>query len=179
MERAYLKRIISDLSRKMVFITGPRQVGKTWLAKRVAEHYSSPVYLNYDSYEDQEIIRDRSWPRETDLLILDEIHKMPDWKIYLKGLFDTRLEEQVLVTGSARLETFKGAGESLAGRYFSYRLFPFTLAELGESSDEIFERLLKRGGFPEPYYADDDHDAKRWRRQYSQGLIREDVLDFE
>lgn len=180
MKRRAIDQILKDLSKKMVFITGPRQVGKTWLAKAIAEKYRNPIYLNYDSFEDKEIIKNRSWPLKTDLLVLDEIHKMPDWKNFVKGVFDTKKNEHILVTGSARLEAFKSAGESLAGRYFRHRLFPFSLAELtNENLEEKLEKLLIQGGFPEPFLAANEIEAQRWRKQYSEGLIREDILDFE
>ncbi len=165
----------------MVFLTGPRQVGKTWLAKEIARSVSDSVYLNYDSAEDREIIRKEAWLEKTRLLILDELHKMKGWKNHLKGVYDTKPQDMmVLVTGSARLETFRRSGDSLAGRFFRQRLFPVSPAELvrtGEPCD--IERLLLRGGFPEPFLAEEETDAQRWRMQYIDGLIRTDVLDFE
>lgn len=180
MKRLQYERIRADLRRKMVLLTGPRQVGKTWLARQVAEAFKRPVYLNFDSAADRRVIEAQSWLPYTELLVLDELHKLPEWKNYLKGLYDTRPPGlQILVTGSARLETFRGAGDSLAGRYFRHRLNPLSLAELGEGSEAALERLLRRGGFPEPYLAAADEDADRWRLQYVDGLIREDILDFE
>jgi predicted AAA+ superfamily ATPase len=86
----------------------------------------------------------------------------------------------VLVTGSARLDTFKSAGESLAGRYFVHHLLPLAAAELhGTPYSRDLNRLLQRGGFPEPFLVDTDQEADRWRLQYVNGLIREDILDFE
>nr|CAA6822208.1 MAG: Unknown protein [uncultured Thiotrichaceae bacterium] len=116
----------------------------------------------------------------TDLLILDELHKMPEWKNYLKGLYDTKIEQlQILVTGSARLETFRQSGDSLAGRFFRHRLNPLSLAEIPDADEHALDLLLERGGFPEPYLAESLDESNRWRLQYIDGLIRTDILDFE
>jgi len=116
-----------------------------------------------------------------DLLVFDELHKMKKWKNYLKGVYDTKPPHlQILVTGSARLETFRQAGDSLAGRFFAHRLMPFSLSELRKCGSEIgLPDLMERGGFPEPLLAEDSIEADRWRLQYIDGLIRTDILDFE
>lgn len=181
MRRKQKEQIIKDSAAKIVFITGPRQTGKTWLAKEIAKNFKNPVYLNYDRLEDRKIIQNEGWIDNTDCLVLDELHKMPDWKRYIKGVFDTKNKNtRIIVTGSARLDFFRQTGDSLAGRYFIHRLFPFSPGEMEntESSGNI-DRLMNRGGFPEPFLADDDADALRWRNLYIDGLIREDVLDFE
>lgn len=180
MKRIQEALVKKDLSRKMVFLIGPRQVGKTSLAKSIAKDYKSSVYLNYDSLDDRKIIKDSAWLPSTELLILDELHKMPEWKNYLKGLYDTKPEHlQILVTGSARLETFRQSGDSLAGRFFRHRLNPLSLAEIPDADAYSLELLLERGGFPEPYLADTLEDSMRWRLQYIDGLVRTDILDFE
>jgi predicted AAA+ superfamily ATPase len=180
MERAQASYILKDLKKKMVFLIGPRQVGKTWLAKRISEEYKKPVYLNYDRLEDRKLIKEEAWPETADLLIFDEIHKMPAWKNYIKGIYDTKPQTlHLLVTGSARLDTFRQAGDSLAGRFFRHRLFPLSYKELPDKKADSIDRLILRGGFPEPFTAEDDVDADRWRQQYVDGLVRTDVLDFE
>ena len=192
MTRRRKSQILKDLDSKIVFLTGPRQVGKTWLAHEIANEFTNPVYLNYDSRADREIIEKEAWLGSTDLLIFDEIHKMPEWKTYIKGIFDTKPSKlKILVTGSARLEYFRQTGESLSGRFFAHRLFPFSpgeLAAIGAAPD--LDRLMDLGGFPEPFLTGKTPDensvseeskifARRWRKQYVDGLIRDDVLDFE
>lgn len=123
--------------------------------------------------------------------MLDEIHKMPDWKVWLKGVVDGKpAGQQLLVTGSTRMDTFRQSGDSLAGRFYSVRPLPLSVREwcthaphelhdgLAPTPTQALQRLLQRGGFPEPMLAADATDADRWRRQYIDGLIREDVLEF-
>ncbi len=181
MRRYQYDAILRDLGKKMVLLSGPRQAGKTTLARSIAKEFSSPVYLTYDRMEDRRIIQEEAWLPSTDLLIFDEIHKMPLWKNYLKGVYDTKLSHQsILVTGSARLEVFNQVGDSLAGRYFLHRLLPLSPAECFRVGvDYSLERFLERGGFPEPFLANDLIDANRWRLQYVDSLLREDVLNFD
>lgn len=167
----------------MVVLSGPRQVGKTTLAKELMANYRRPQYLNWDVIEDRRILTAQSWGPRTDLLVLDEIHKMPEWKSYLKGVYDGRSEAQaILVTGSARMDTFRQSGESLAGRYFQARLHPFSVREwvelTGARPEDALDRIIERGGMPEPFLAEDATQADRWRQQYFTDLVREDVLEF-
>jgi len=180
-ERIQKKKILSDLDKKMVFLVGPRQVGKTHLAKSIAKEFHHTEYLNWDHLPDRKIILKQSWIPNTELLILDELHKMSKWKNYLKGLYDTKPAElKILVTGSARLDVFKKAGDSLAGRYFAHHLLPLSPSELNQLHRAVdLKRLLERGGFPEPYLAESNAEAERWRLQYINSLITIDVLDFE
>ncbi|MCF8069014.1 MAG: AAA family ATPase [Desulfobacterales bacterium] len=85
----------------------------------IAKEYNKSIYLNYDSIEDRKIIKSQEWLTDTELLVLDELHKMPGWKNYLKGLYDTKPDFlKILVTGSACLEFFRSSGDSLADRFF-------------------------------------------------------------
>jgi predicted AAA+ superfamily ATPase len=147
--------VLNDLATKMVVLTGPRQVGKTTLAHQLMPSFESAQYLNWDVLQDRVALQRQSWNPRAGLLIMYEIHKMRDWKAWLKGVVDGRSQNQaLLVTGSARMETFRQGGESLAGRYFAYRLHPFSVRELCEQQPvtpaDALDHLLARGGFPEP-----------------------------
>lgn len=100
--------LAEDLEQKMVFIGGPRQVGKTTLAHMLAGRFHHPVYLNWDNRTDQQAVLQGAWPPTTDYLIFDELHKYTKWKSLIKGIWDTRRrEERVVVTGSSRLDLFR------------------------------------------------------------------------
>lgn len=178
MKRIQLPIILSDLKKKMVFIVGPRQVGKTWIAKEIAKNYSRPLYLNYDSAPDRETMRLESWQKDVDLIIFDELHKMRGWRNYIKGVYDTKPDNMhIIVTGSARLNMFRKVGDSLAGRYFVHHILPFSLKEADfAKADFALSDFLERGGFPEPLL--NKADAGRWRTLYTENLIRQDVLDM-
>jgi len=183
MNRYLLDQIATDLRRKMVLLTGPRQVGKTTLCRQIMTGFAPAQYLNWDVLGDRNILNRQSWNPNAGLLALDEIHKMPDWKNWLKGVVDGKPAGQaLLVTGSARMETWRQSGDSLAGRYLAFRLHPLSVREWrdqqGGSAAAALARILERGGFPEPCLADKTEDADRWRRQYFTDLIREDVLEF-
>jgi predicted AAA+ superfamily ATPase len=182
MKRFQTDLILKDLQKKMVFLVGPRQSGKTWLAKEIAKSFKSSIYLNYDSLDDKEIIDEQSWSPETELIIFDELHKKADWKNYIKGVFDTKNDHtKILVTGSARLDIYDHIGDSLAGRYFRHRLLPFSISEVlkADNTDFSLNHFLERGSFPEPFLAEDSLDAKRWRQQYINSLISIDVFSIE
>ncbi len=165
-----------DLERKMVFLAGPRQVGKTTLARSLPG--ARQGYLNWDADEDRERILRRQLPA-ADLWVFDEIHKYRAWRGFLKGLYDTRREDQrILVTGSGRLELFGFGGDSLQGRYHLLRLHPFSVAEAGIDDAVGLSELLRLGGFPEPFLGGGDVEARRWSRQYRTRLIEEEVASL-
>ncbi len=175
--------VMQDLATKMVVLTGPRQVGKTTLARQLMTSFDSAQYLNWDVLQDRTVLQRQSWNPRAKLLVMDEIHKMREWKGWLKGVVDGRVSGQaLLVTGSARMDTFRQGGDSLAGRYFAFRLHPFSVREWCDQrhipAADALDHLLARGGFPEPCLAVDAVQADRWRAQYFTDLIREDVLEF-
>lgn len=181
MDRYLNPNIRNDLKEKIIMLSGPRQVGKTTISKNLV---SSFMYLNYDSAADRKIIKKGEWQRDVELVIFDELHKMKGWKSWIKGVYDTEgLQPNILVTGSARLEVSKKAGDSLAGRFFSYRLHPLTVKEicsfLNEAPNQALDNLMRVGGFPEPYLKGNETFAKRWRRSHIDTIIREDLLDIE
>jgi predicted AAA+ superfamily ATPase len=183
MKRYLDTRIRLDLAHKMVVLTGPRQVGKTMLSRHLEAELPGAQYLNYDVAAHRAVMLAQSWRSSAPLLVLDEIHKMPGWKSWLKGVADGRAPgQQLLVTGSARMETFRQSGESLAGRYFRLRLHPLSVREWSEHMQTTpmlaLTHLLQRGGFPEPALAPSDDDAQRWRNDYFAGMVREDVLEY-
>jgi predicted AAA+ superfamily ATPase len=196
-ERYLTKFVIEDLKKKMVFVGGPRQVGKTTLAlELIAKRFGRSGYFNWDSRIDRRKIMQSIWPGDADLIILDEIHKYKKWKSFVKGEYDTLKEKyRFLITGSARLDIYRKGGDSMLGRYHYYRLHPFTLAEAAgrtsmpevmeeipipsKSEREIFKALNKFGGFPEPFIKQNSRVLRRWHNEKTERLFREDIRDIE
>jgi len=175
--------ILQDLTKKMVFVGGPRQVGKTTLAQAIlSSNYPSGRYLNWDYDEDRQDILRKQWSADQKLLVFDELHKFPRWKNWIKGIYDVSHESHsFLITGSARLDVYRRGGDSLMGRYHYWRLHPFTLDEVpqGISQKEAYQRLMTVGGFPEPFLSGDERAARRWRRERFDRVLREDIRDLE
>ena len=208
--RRYYINIWQELAaqKSMIFISGPRQAGKTTLSKLISRSYTNNYYFNWDIAEHRTLFfsnpsffegikrKDPSTP----LIILDEIHKYKDWKNYLKGIYDQFHESyKFIVSGSGRLDIYQKGGDSLAGRYYMFHLFPFTMAELGnrnipieaflkdplhinmeraKKNREIWNMLSGLSGFPEPYLSGKTTTYRRWSNTYSRQLIREDIRDI-
>ena len=183
--RYLLHPIQQDLLKKMVFIGGPRQVGKTTLAVHcfTSPPYNEnhPGYLNWDRKDHRTRLLREQIPEEQPVVVLDEIHKFARWRGLIKGFYDTRKSAQkFIVTGSARLDYYRKGGDSLQGRYRYYRLHPFSLRELDATAPASFiEPLLRFGGFPEPLLAATDQKHRRWQKDHLDRIIQEDLRDLE
>jgi predicted AAA+ superfamily ATPase len=198
-KRYLVPAILEDLQEKMVFVAGPRQVGKTTMGSEgLAHDYPHAIYLNWDKQADRKKILDAAWPANTDLVILDELHKYLRWKNYIKGEYDTsKKRHRFLVTGSARLDLFRKGGDSLQGRYHLYRLHPLSIAELtgkpkpkhwtlfealnipDQNNAETLQALMQFGGFPEPFFAQKEKTLRRWQMERNERLFKEDIRDLE
>jgi len=182
MERYVQSAIVDDLRKKMVFVGGPRQVGKTTMALGILEgDEQHPAYFNWDYAEDKRILLQGGLPAGEQLIILDEIHKYKKWRNFVKGLYDkNKSHVSFLVTGSARLDYYRKGGDSLQGRYHYYRLHPLSLYELNNTpSSTDLQALLTFGGFPEPFFAQSQRDWKRWQRERISRVIHEDLVSLE
>lgn len=180
-----------------IFLSGPRQVGKTTIATQIKSDFLISKYLNWDDVSDRVKIlaRDIEVLNNTyatkPLLIFDEIHKLKDWKTYLKGIFDKHKHDcSFLVTGSSRLNVYRKGGDSMMGRYFLYRVHPLSVAELLTQTsrstefifpcaldDVLFQDLLRFGGFPKPLLTADQKTYNRWKNQRLERLFEEDIRD--
>lgn len=185
-----------DLLKKFVLLSGPRQVGKTHLAKTIIRAHKG-AYYNWDLAEDRRQILEKGFLHDR-WVVLDELHKYDRWKNFIKGVFDKFHENlKILVTGSARLDVYRRGGDSLTGRYFLLHLHPFTVGEVcrprhipspeevstgqlssTQSHAETFQSLLKLGGFPEPFLEGSESHHRRWSLQRQELLIQEEIRDL-
>lgn len=176
--RRYLHdQVVADLAEKMVFLGGPRQVGKTTLAQQVIPDQAA--YLNWDIPAQRTRILRRELP-DTKAWVFDELHKNRRWRAFLKGLCDEfRDRRRILVTGSAQLDLYRFGGDSLQGRYHYLRLHPFSFAELDSPSTKELDALFQLGGFPEPFLRGSAAAARRWSAEYRHRILRDDIATLE
>lgn len=191
-----------DSFEEMLFLSGPRQVGKTTVCQNIDSYCSRFIYLNWDNENHRQLIL--SGPAslmdyvgtyelsETKpVIVFDELHKRPEWKNFLKGFFDIyKNDVRIIVTGSSRLDTYKQGGDSLMGRYFSYRMHPLSVGEClhttlrsseiispSKIKDADFEALFHFGGFPKPFIQRQPQFSSRWKNLRRQQLVQEDIRD--
>ncbi len=204
MKQRSIEKIIKELAidnGKMAFISGPRQVGKTTLSKMLVGN--SSIYHNWDDISFRRIWTKnpkQTLPDKNGVgVIFDEIHKTNKWKSILKGIYDTKAVDcPIIVTGSARLNIYRKGSDSLMGRYFNFRLHPFTVGELthgqlpspdniidhaldlkkSNASCEILKDLDKYGGFPEPFLKQSEKFCNVWRQGRLSKVVREDLRDL-
>ncbi len=197
-ERRLLPVVESDLAKKMVLISGPRQCGKTTLARGLVKKHDG-TYYGWDDPRSRRRILDFAPDLDSDLWAFDELHKYRRWRGFLKGLFDAYRGggKRILVTGSARLDLYGRGGDSLQGRYFGHHLHPFTLSEVlaipavdvdsipglvhrvPAGAQAALDALTALGGFPEPFLSSREVDARRWRLGYGERLVQEEVRALE
>jgi uncharacterized protein len=183
MNRYLTPAVRADLSEKMVFTGGARQVGKTTLALGLLDNGSEthPAYLNWDDVAARKLLLQGALPGGQSLIILDEIHKHKAWRNLVKGFYDkNKSTKQFLVTGSAKLDHYRRGGDSLQGRYHYHRLHPLSLRELSATpTTSDLEALLRFGGFPEPFLKANMRHWKRWQRERQTRVIRDDLTSLE
>jgi uncharacterized protein len=199
-QRLYATLLAEHLAhqRQMAFLSGPRQVGKTTVARSLAG-----PYLNWDNLDHRRLVLrgpgavaeriglDRLATGQT-VVVFDELHKHPRWKSFLKGFFDTYEDRlRIVVTGSARLDLFRRGGDSLLGRYFLYRMHPLSVGEclhVGPPESTIIRApqplpendwgaMWEHGGFPEPFLRREPSFSRRWRALRQELLMKEDTRD--
>lgn len=202
MKRIYEQAIKNhfDNYNQMMFLMGPRQCGKTTIAKHVQTFYPESLYINYDNIRDRQMILkgqhfiEDIFPlnqvrAQKPLVIFDEIHKYKDFKNYLKGFYDHYKDFcHILVTGSHRLDIYTSDGDSLMGRYFLYRIHPLSAREcinpiiektlITPPSFISLEDLYTYGGFPDPFIKQDTKFLKRWHALKNQQLFQEDIVQL-
>ena len=182
----------------MALVSGPRQVGKTTTCRSVSDEY-----LNWDNADDRRVLlrgpASIAQALQLDVLrakspvaSLDELHKYTKWKSLLKGFFDSYGDRvRLIITGSSRIDIFRRGGDSLMGRYFLYRMHPWSVAESlrthlpqkeihapEEVRSSDWDALWEHGGFPEPFLRRDTRFTRRWRSLRYEQLSREDLREM-
>ena len=186
----YIKNPVNeDLKSKMVFVGGPRQVGKTTLCTRLFPKF---YYFNWDNQDHRSLIIEgpgrigdeiglNRLAKRLPVVVFDEIHKFTHWRGLIKGLYDTHKSDiSFIITGSAMLDYYRKGGDSLQGRYHYYRLHPFSINELCKNpTKKDFADLIKFGGFPEPFLGGSEKNWRRWQRERLSRVVYDDIRDLE
>lgn len=185
-------------NRQMAFVSGPRQVGKTTVCRSFAT-----TYLNWDDQDARDVVLRgpgavaefaglNRLEAQAPVVAFDELHRYARWKTFLKGFFDRYGDNvRAIVTGSSRLDVFRKGGDSLLGRYFLYRMHPFSVAELirpeapsspirppAPLAEEEWKALWEHGGYPEPFVRRDSRFSIRWQNLRQSQLLREDIREL-
>lgn len=185
LERIMTQYFLEYAHKKIIFVSGPRQVGKTTMVKNLAGQ--SVAYYNYDNKKDLKIFKDQDWDISKKIVVFDELHKMKNWKLWLKGIYDSSdlAKQSIIVTGSARLNLLKKVGDSLAGRYFSYSLHPLDLKELNLvqgkkfNLEDAYSKFISISNFPEPFLDGTKAFYQQWKNSHLDVIIRQDLLSLE
>lgn len=202
MKRIYTSLVQKHPDTQMLFLTGPRQVGKTTIAQQLQEKTIESVYLNWDVTEDrasilqgtrfiENMITLNKARTQKPLIVFDELHKHKDWKNFIKGFYDLyKRQLQIIVTGSARLDVYRHANDSLMGRYLLYRVHPLSVGELAHTEEQKdllyaplnigqqYEALQTFGGYPDPFLRQDQRYHQQWGQLRHEQLFHEDLVDL-
>jgi predicted AAA+ superfamily ATPase len=205
LQRIYEQSVLSHFAHnaQMLFLGGPRQVGKTTMSRQLSRHWSTSCYLSWDDIDDRQLMLSgqkavaehcqlTSMNPQKILIIFDEMHKFPDWKDFLKGFYDKYKDTaNIIVTGSAQLDTLQKGGDSLMGRYFSIQIHPLSVAECVSTSfhdhlirpqqaldEDKFACLTHFGGFPDPFLKNNQRFYNQWQKARADQLLREDIRDL-
>lgn len=180
--KRYISQAVTEfLETRMVFIGGPRQVGKTTLGLQflTPPQPSNPAYLNWDDVTARALLKKAELP-PTPIILIDEIHKFKGWRSLIKGFYDTRKETQkFIITGSAKLDHYRRGGDSLLGRYRYIRLHPFAPTELDLTAESDLDHLLHFGGFPEPFTSGSEKILRLWHKERLYRIVNDDIRSLE
>ncbi len=204
-----LTPIISSLAlanKKMAFLSGPRQCGKTTLAKSFLD--SNDLYFNWDDLKFRKnwtkspsTVVENALTTHSPKIVLDEIHKNLKWKNQLKGVFDLYSDQlEIIVTGSAKLNTYRKGADSLVGRFVHFHVLPLSLCEAVQGKtfsysemcnfiqspeltakkidSEAIDNFFQFGGFPEPFLKQNNEFHQVWQKNRVELLIRQDMRDL-
>lgn len=184
-ERHATQKILKALNRQAaVALLGPRQVGKTTLAHEIALRFPS-LYLDLESEQDRNKLQEPRLflERHFDkLIILDEIHRLPEIFRELRGIIDERRRQgkrtgQFLILGSAAIELLKQSSQTLAGRIEFVDLGPLNLTEVNGDQHNL-DKLWLRGGFPDSFLSLTEDDSAAFRNNFIQTYLERDIPMF-